>query len=262
MTTETIIFLIIGGLLVFVCSGFVIHTIEHNRKERRRLELMLRKKSSNLHYMLEHFPVTFLGSDLQILICKSLLDVYEQLTRLTPRDKRVSDQITQITQKLQNLSKQNTAQQHQSLQNAAQIAEIKGMLNMLNNFVGRLQSEKAITRDQATNYTQQLQMLLNQTAVDSYAIGARDAESKGKYRLAIHYYQSALDKLSKQNMDSTYHEHMINYQHRIDELQPVADSQPTGMEEAPAPATEEESKEKEWDKFLVDDPWKKKTMYD
>lgn len=251
MAIETIVTIITIGLALMLTLAFSIHTIERNKREKRHMESLLRKKLSDLQYMLEHFPVNFLGTDLQVLICKSILDVYEQLIDVDPKNQEYSNNRRSITERLQKLQSQNKEQRYQPLDNLVQIKEIKDMLGLLNGFIGRLYNQKAINREQATHYSGQLKKLLAQTTIDSYAVGARDAEGNGKHKLAIHYYSSAVEKLKKEGLDSMYHEHILRFQQRIEELQKAL-GEDGGDTSPAAPGTKSDD----------DDPWKKKQVYD
>lgn len=252
MAIETIITIITIGLALMLILAFSIHTIERNKREKRHLESLLRKKLADLNYMLEHFPVNFLGTDLQVLICKSILDVYEQLISVDPKNPEYSNSRSAITERLKKLQNENKEQRYQPLDNLVQIKEIKDMLGLLGGFVTRLYNQKSIGRDQATHYNNQLKKLLAQTTIDSYAVGARDAESSGKVKLAIHYYSSAVEKLKKEGLDSLYHEHILRFQQRMVELQKAVDA---NVETAKQGQTGEGTKSD-------DDPWKKKQVYD
>lgn len=263
MGTESIVTLIIVGLLVLVGSAFVAHTVEQNRREKKRLEVSLNKRLASFQHMLDNFPANFLGSDLKVLICKSMINVYEQLSRIGSSNSQYDNQMTRINQRLQEIANQPREQSYQPLENAAQINEIKGQLGMLHNFIGQLSGQSAISKEQADAYTKQLQVLLSQTAIDNYVIAARQAESQEKHRLAIHYYQSALDKVKKENLGNEYHEHAMSYQHRIEELR-ASNVDTTEHEELDQSDISKSGQDQEWDKFMDtdDDPWKKKSVYD
>lgn len=253
MAIETIVTIITIGLALMLVLAFSIHTIERNKREKRQMESMLRKKLSDLLYMLNHFPVNFLGTDLQVLICKSVLDVYEQLIDVDPKNREYSNNRRAITERLQNLQSQNKEQGYQPLDNLAQIKEIKGMLGLLGGFITRLYNQKVLTPEQASHYSNQLKKLLAQTTVDSYVVGARDAEGSGKLKLAIHYYTSAVQKLKKEGLDSLYHEHILRFDRRVEELQLLVEKNPEAAESSLAIASE---------KLEEDDPWKKKQAWD
>ena len=258
MSSQGLIILIILGLFVMVCAAFAINTIERNRKERQQREAVQKKRAAGLHHMLDNFPDNFLSSDLKILVCRSLLEVYDDLHEIDPRNPQYSEQRKAIVQRIQELQTQSRSLRYQPLENSQQINEIKKLLAMLNSFLGKLQQQGKISSKEASQYSHQLRQLMTQTSVDTYNIAARQAESVEKYRLAIHYYNSALDKLAKENLENVYQDHMIAFRNRIEELQELAaDQLPVDI-----PDSSLEDDNKDWDKFMDVDPWKKKNVYD
>lgn len=260
MSTETIITVIILGLFLMVCLGFAFQTIERNRQEKKRMEAVLTKRLGSLHYLLENFPDNFLGSDLKILVCKSLHEVYDELSGIVPENKEYELVRTELTQKIQELQRNHKGLQYQPMENVAQIKEVKGLLSMLNNFIGKLKNQKKISDAQAVQYGQQLRQLMTQTSIDTYAIAARQAENADKIRLAIHYYESAIDKLAKEGMESIYHKPVLQYQEKILALQKIAEER--NLIASPVKTDEADADADQWDTFMEDDPWKKKNVYD
>lgn len=263
MGTETIVTFIIAGLLIFVGTAFVIHTVEQNRREKKRLETSLYKRAANLQHMLDNFPENFLGNDLKALICKSLLNIYEQLINIGSSKTQCNAKVTDINQHLQTLAAENSNKPYQALENAGQIKEVKDQLNMLYGFINQLSAQNSISKAQAESYTCQLKVLLSQTAIDNYVIAARQAEAQEKFRLAIHYYQAALDKLEKENLSGAYHQHALDYQKRIADLRPLNDQQQVVSPDDKNKEADTASNA-EWDNFMDtnEDEWKKKSVYD
>lgn len=260
MSSEAIISLLVVSMLALVSIAFVMQTVERNRRERIRAESQLRKRLENLVYMLDHFPPNFLSTDLKGLVCKSVIDVYEQLLKIAPRNKVYQEGLQAIAKRWNDIKGGNNSG-YQPLDNTSQVRDIKALLGLLNNFVNRLFETGTITKLQAAEYSRQLKLLFSQTAIDQYSIAARKAESDQKYRLAIHYYESALDKMKKTALDAAMHEQMLAFQKRITELREMAPAQPD-----PGSANELESAErdKEWSAFVGkdEDAWKKKKVYD
>ena len=86
MSTAVVIGIIAIGLFVLVAIAITMQTVEKNGKEKRRLESSLNTRARNFQYMLEGFPKGFLSRDLQVLVCKCLLEVYQQLSRVNPKN--------------------------------------------------------------------------------------------------------------------------------------------------------------------------------
>lgn len=260
MSTEAIISLLVASMIALVGFAVVMQTIERNRRERQRAESHLRKRLENLIYMLDHFPPSFLSTDLKGLVCKSVIDVYEQLLKIAPSNKEYQDGMQAIAKRWNDIKNGNNSG-YQPLDNSSQVRDIKTLLGLLNNFINRLFETGSITKLQAAEYTRQLKQLFSQTAIDQYSIAARKAEGDQKYRLAIHYYQSAIDKMKKAALDAAMHDQILAYQKRIVELTELLPTQP---DSSSANELENAERDKEWSAFVGrdDDAWKKKKVYD
>lgn len=259
VSSEAIISLLVICMLALVSFAFVMQTIERNRREKLRAETQLRKRLDNLNYMLDHFPPSFLSIDLKGLVCKSIIDVYEQLLKISPRSKEYQEGLQTIAKRWNDIKAGNNAG-YQPLDNNSQVRDIKALLGLLGNFVNRLFETGSINKSQAAEYSRQLKLLFSQTAIDQYLIAARKAEGDQKYRLAIHYYQSAIDKIKKSALDAAMHEQLVSYQKRIVELNELVPQ--SGSSDVPD--FDAEQRNKEWDSFVgkEDDTWKKKKVYD
>jgi len=260
VSSEAIISLLVICMLALVSFAFVMQTVERNRREKLRAETQLRKRLENLVYMIDHFPPSFLSTDLKGLVCKSIIDVYEQLLKISPRSQDYQEGLQAIAKRWNDIKAGNNSG-YQPLDNNSQVRDIKALLGLLGNFVNRLFETGAINKGQAAEYNLQLKLLFSQTAIDQYLIAARKAEGDQKYRLAIHYYQSAIDKIKKASLDAAMHEQLIAFQKRIVELGEQIPHSAT--DDAPDLAAEQRSKE--WDSFVGkkdDEAWKKKKVYD
>lgn len=260
MSTEAIILLLVVSVAALIGVAVVMQTVERNREERIRAESQLRKRLENLVYMLDHFPPSFLSTDLKGLVCKSVIDVYEQLLKIAPRNQEYQEGLQAIAKRWNDIKNGNNAG-YQPLDNTNQVRDTKALLGLLNNFINRLFETGSITKLQAAEYSRQLKQLFSQTAIDQYSIAARKAEGDQKFRLAIHYYQSAIDKMKKSALDGAMHDQIVAYQKRMVELTELLPSQPDA---GSASDLESAERDKEWSTFVStdDDAWKKKKVYD
>jgi hypothetical protein len=260
LSTEAIILLLVVSMAALIGAAFVMQTIERNRKERIRAESQLRRRRENLVYMLDHFPPHFLSTDLKGLVCKSIIDVYEQLLKIAPRNKEYQEGLQAIARRWDDI-RSGKGPSYQPLDNPGQVRDTKALLGLLNNFITRLFETGAITKLQAADYSRQLKQLYSQTTIDQYAIAARKAENEQKYRLAIHYYQSAVDKIRKSSLDAAMHEHSEAYRRRIEELTALL---PAVTDTDSLSELEAAERDKEWSAFVGqdDDDWKKRKIYD
>lgn len=258
MGPQGIITIVLLSLSLMVGMAFLMHTMERNRRERMHKEAILRKKLGDLQYMLNNFPDGFLGAELKVLICKSLLDVFHQLSQVDPRNNEYKAHIDQINTQAAEIQKKNAGAVFKQLENPVQIKEIRALLGMLSNYITRLKNQKVINSHQVNTYAKQLQALLMQTNIDTLLIAAKQSEASMKNRLAIHNYKTALDKIHHNNLESMYGALVEQYEERLEYLEAYEDEH----NPLPGAKTREDAAE-QWDEFLEEKPdWQKKSQYD
>ncbi|MEE8057380.1 MAG: hypothetical protein V3T17_06045 [Pseudomonadales bacterium] len=257
MSTAVIVGFVTIGLFVLVTFAVTMQTIEKNNKERRRRESALNSRARNFQYMLDGFPQNFLNRDLQVLVCKSLVEVYTQLSQLDPKNKIYSGHQLRIQQQLEQYKTKPARSNPVTLIDSAQIKDIQKLLTSLHTFIAKLMESKRINTKEAKIYSQQIHKLMVQTTTDSLAQAINQALQSGKSRLAIHYLQMSVDKMQKENGDGLYTDRISNYQQRIAELDSDLESSDANAKQRRADA------DAEWDEInKPDDAWKKKALYD
>jgi hypothetical protein len=257
MSTVVIVALVAISLFVLVSIAVTMQTIEKNNKEKRRVESGLASRARNFQYMLEGFPKGFLSRDLQILVCKCLLDVYEQLVRLNSKKKEYKQDLARTQQKMQEFTALPARSDSITLTNTAQIKDIQKLLTSLHTFIAKLMESKRINAAEAKIYSQQIRRLMVQTSADGLTQAINEALQAGKERLALHHMRTAVDKMQKENADGFFSDRIAQYQQRIQATDTAAQK------------VEEESKKRrseadaEWEEInKPDDSWKKKAIYD
>lgn len=258
MSTAVIVGIVIVGLFILVAIAVTMQTIEKNNKEKRRLETALNSRAKNFQYMLDHFPEGFLGRDLQVLVCKCLLEVYEQLRGLDSSNKTYSKLTDQTKARLEQCKSKGAGSNAAPLTDAQQIKDIQELLSSLFNFIAKLAASKRVSAKEAQVYSLQIRRLTVKASVDGLKHIIAGAIQGGKHRLAIHNLQMCVDKMKKENNDQFYNAEIAECQAKATELQNELDQQSP----APKKAETDESAD-EWDKVSKEDEtWKKKAIYD
>lgn len=257
MSTEFIIAIIGISLLALVAIALTMQSLEKNKKEKKRLLGLLSSRVRNFEYMLNNFPEGFLGRDLQILVCKSLQEVYHQLGNVSPRDKSNTTNIKQLEQKINVLANQPAKAKTVTLTDKQQIVEIQKLLKHLYNFIAKLTSSKRITNSDSQLYAEQIRKLMLQTTTDSLNQAISDAIKTGKFPLALHNLKMAIEKLTKENEGGLYSEKIAYYEKQIADISAlnVSKSDPVDRQKT--------DDDKEWEEMnKPDDTWKKNAIYD
>ncbi len=256
-----IIVTIVVLLSTLVCYAFISQSIEKKRVQKQRILMALKTKHRNFIHLINGFPPNFLSSELIGVVYRALIDTCEQLSKLEPSVSRYLDDMTLFTNQLNNLPKNNTAQKVR-LDNPLQMKEIRQHLQELLRFIEQQQALKAINKVQFAAFVDQIKRSGLQMHVDTYIFSAKQAQQKGKFRLAVHFFTLAKKLLTAENSARTYDKQIAQVDTIINNLNlkiaEESDVQPTA--EA-APTHEQASKE--WDKFIqTEDTWKKKQIYD
>ncbi len=257
---------ILSALLALICFTMVTQTIERNNKKKRQTITSLKRKAQSFRFIIDGFPPNFLSKDLKILVNKCILEVYQQLAELEPREAKHIEEIRKIFLEMEQAKKSGrTATKRTAFQTKDQIDDAKQHLIGLEHFVAKLYKRKTISKDQAIAYGKQIQSLVIQTSLDSYRLAADAAISQGKYRLAIHYYTMAKKQLLKANNDKSCLHLIEEVESIIKDLEAKDKSQLAGSPAKSKSDYAQEKTNKDWEKFQEgrsEDKWKKKSIYD
>ena len=253
MSTALIIALVGAALIMMVGIAITMQNIEKSKKEKRRLESGLRTRARNFQFMLDGFPEGFLGRDLRALVAQCLLEVNTQLATLNPKDTDSQAAQNKSQQLLDQIKNESREQKSLQLNDPKQIKDIQKLLANLSNFINKLITSKRINAKQAKVYNHQIQRLNLQTTIDTIEDAARKAVKEDKFKLAVHYFEMAIDKMGNSNADGLFNP-------RIEKLQTLLEEFSSQAEQA---ASRREEADKEWDQIdKADDSWKKKALYD
>jgi hypothetical protein len=258
MSTLVILSLIGIALFILISVALTLQTMEKNSKEKRHQETALKGRIRNFDHVLSLFPQGFLSPDLHLLICRCNMDANEQLAQLDSKNNSYASDAEAAQQRMSAAKTRPSAQKHIIIKEVKQIKEIQQTLSMLFTFVQSLQKSNRLSPPQSKIFCLQINQLVIQTATDGMLSAAKEAESKGKYRLAIHYHNTAIDKFKRENGSGAYKEKITQLQQTIEQLNKKAGSEP------PISGADIDENAKEWDNIASDDNdiWKKKAVYD
>jgi hypothetical protein len=259
MSSEFVVGLAAIVMLTLISIAITIQNVEKNRKEKRRLENALNSRARNFEGMLSGLPQGFLNNDLKQLVCICLTEVYEQLQLLNPKQNLQAAALkrTKATaDELKNSAKANTP--IPDLNNQEQIKEVQQQLTSLFNFIAKLRANNRINDDQAQHHALQIRRLMLKTNLDLLNEHARLATHSGKLKLAVHHYQTAVDKIKKENEADFFSNHLLGYAERIEDLE-----EQIGEREQQQQAAIDKN-QGAWDEALQEkeEPWKKNSVYD
>ena len=266
MTQIYIIVGVIAIISALVCYIFVRQTIGERKLERERLQRALNKRAKELLQAISVFPENFLPKELVVFLYRSIIDAYEQLTKLDSSNKGYVESLQTYTVQLEAAIRKPDNQAAEDLQGAAQINELKQYLNLINGFLQKSVQRGSITQKQHAHYRLLLKELVITLTVNGHNISARQAIEMGKSRLALHHYDLAKKLLTKES-PSGFTEKV----HKIDTAMAPLLAQCEAEDDAvaeqgrnphSADSAQEAEEQDEWNAFEEDSGWKKKNIYD
>lgn len=257
MSTPMIVGILAISMLILVAIAVIMQTIEKNKKQRKLLENNLRTRARNFEHMQEVFPEGFLNRDLLILLANCKLDVYEQLLNTSPSNSSYKNQAQHIKQQLEQLKQLSGTHSPIRLTDAKKIPEIQKMLNSFFQSISKWADSGRINSKDAIVYGGHIRRLLLQTTTDGLEQAVSNAKNQGKFKLALHNLQMAIDKVEKANTKGEYNEKIQAYQSQMKEIKQeanIADEERTQRREQSDEQWEAETK--------PDESWKKNRVYD
>lgn len=263
MSSVVVIIVIIVLLASLVCYAFISQTLAQKREQRDRLIGALSLKARNFKFMLSGFPKGFLPPELSMLVQKSLMEIYNQLSELEPENNSHQSELQALSQQMNDSRRQDTSQGNVSLDNPQQISEVKACLEELHKYIYQLEEKGRIPAQTGDAHRTSIRGLVVSLTVDSYSIAGNQALDKDKPRLALHNLELALHLMERERQSG-------NFDQRISDLQTQCAALSKRITEEGAETTtpetepeDQEGLEGEWDEYAnKDGQWKKKQMYD
>jgi hypothetical protein len=251
-------------LLVIAFAGysFLNHSIEKRRIRKQRIVTALRARRNVFRDLVTGFPLGFLSKDLMALLYRSIIDCCDQLTRIEPEDSSHQDQLAHYTTQLNELNNQEPSAKVR-LENPQQIREARQLLQELLKFVIQQATQKLLNPVQAEAYEDQIKRLMMQIAVDGHIFNAKQSQTVGKLRLAIHHYGLARKAMVSENSSHSFDKQIVQLDALIKKLEEKAASVTSDTEQKAD--TQKQLPNKEWDKIKPvekKEDWKIKNLYE
>lgn len=263
MSTTSIIVAIVCLLGVLVSYAFVQQTVQRKREQKARLVAALKSRARSFKYILNGFPQGFLTKELTALVQKSLAEVCEQLGKLDPGDPQHRQDLQMLNAHIAESQRSPAPDKPATLDNPSQIKEVRACLEELHKFVFRLEEKQSVARPQARLYRSQIKLMVLQLSVDAYWIHGAQARQAGKLKLAIHYFELALNLIMREGQAEAFRNKLVQLKEAVAALKEQLNEDAANHPLSPQEAAENEGVADEWNKFAkVQGEWKKKTIYD
>lgn len=264
MSTVSIIVAIVVLLGVLVSYAFVQQTVQTKREQRVRMVSALKSRSRSFKFMLNGFPDGFLPKELKILVQRSLADVCDQLSKLEPNQSSHMQDLQIVNTQMVETQRLPAAQQTPTLDNPQQIKDVRASLEELHKYVYKLESKQLVALNQAQIFRAQIKTLALQVTVDGHCLNGTQARQAGKTKLAIHYFDLALNLIVRESKAEVMQKHLHKIKQALEQLkQRLAEEEDLAIPHTSKEKDQAEDAQEEWDKFSEpEDVWKKKNIYD
>jgi hypothetical protein len=256
---------IITGFILLSCAtiGFISikQSIAKRKRERARLLNALKKRSKELLQMLNAFPPDFLPKEISAFLYRCIVDVFEQLSKLEPKQPEFLKQLMLYTAKMETTIRQpiNTHKAH--LQSTTQINEIRQYLNYLSRFMQSRVKRGSLSNQQYATYKLILKNLVTKLMIDNYILSATKSLNIGDNKLAVHYLTLAKDIIIKEGLANTQKDSIAHINTELMKLHKLLkiENETASKVQMDTQAKAEGDK---WNTFESNDDWKKKNIYD
>ncbi len=264
MSSAAIIVAIICLLGILVSYAFIQQTLTNKREQRLRLTNTLKSSARRMAFMLNGFPHGFLSRQLLLLIRHKQIEVYDKLTKLEPGEPRHLQELQAVTAQMSENRRQEAMPERSPLENHRQIKEARASLEELNNFIHELEQRQDVPPKLAKAYHHQVKQMALQLSVDGHCLNGGQARQSGKTKLAIHYYELALNLILREAKSQQFKTRVARLRQDLEQLRKKRE------EEAQLPPSSDQEHaenndggKQTWDDFTGDGgDWKKRNVYD
>ncbi|WGK60396.1 hypothetical protein QAO71_09825 [Halopseudomonas sp. SMJS2] len=254
MSPMLIAALVIGGLAILICIGFINQAVERARLERARKQSELQARWKHCAALAAEVPGQFMTAELKTLLLHIEASLLERLIRLDNKHTAHAEQLKEIRQQLDKGEPRiNNAPVVIADEVVAQ--RTKQLLSDLLRLLDQSRQDGVLDNPGFQRWSQVLNQHLLQTTLTMYQAVANSALQSGKPRVAKLQYERAIDFLNKhQQADkgqlAVFRQLLLNAEQAA--LQQERGADPSANElSAGIQALEED-----------DQAWKKKALYD
>ncbi len=211
-----------------------------------------------MQQLLHDLPPQYLNNELRIMILERSIETLHELVQLN-RDSKYESYLKNDIENLKQIREQNPNFPPVAVNNEAKAKEVRSNLEILFRFIESQHRNKRLTAPVAKKYLDFIKLSICQSKADMFCSRAESAKAKGKPRVAIHNYHSAIDAYKALSEHPQALKAIQQLRINIKALEAEAEQQTQSLKTTPEP----EKENTEWDSFLKDDnSWQKKNTYD
>lgn len=263
MSALNIIISLVVLLVALVGYAFIAQNMTQRRQKKTRLLASLKARANNFQFILNRVPGGYFPKDLTLLIQRGLERSYGQLHDLEPSESAHKDALSRLRQGMAATVRQNPVETVVCLETIQDVKEIKTCLEELYQYVFQMEHKKALSGPQASAYRLLIQQLVMVLKADSYAIYGQDAKSKGKSKLAAHWFELGIELLEGASDRGQFDHRIAKLKADVTRLAPEQPSDSLTPGACAPTADKTDADDLEWQELEnISKEWKKNQVYD
>ncbi|WP_193075236.1 hypothetical protein [Pseudomonas sp. FME51] len=255
MSPTLIAALVVGGLIILICIGFLNQTLERSRLERARALAELRSRINCCVSISHDLPGQFMSAELKTQLLQIEATLLERLIKLDGKNASHVEQLSDVRQQLDK-GEPRIANAPLVITDEAAAQQAKQLLGDLLQLFEQSRRDGVMDSTTFQRWSQLLNQHLLQTTLTMYQAMANAAMQAGKPRVAKLQYERAIAYLNKQQHPDSggqlavFRQLLANAEQTAASIELAAEATTSELS-AGIEALEED-----------DEAWKKKTIYD
>tara|TARA_R110001592_G_scaffold585_2_gene3090 strand:- start:2386 stop:3165 length:780 start_codon:yes stop_codon:yes gene_type:complete len=258
MQTTTITIIIFAVIFLGIGVISISQAREKARLERIRRATICSDRYQRMQQLLNDLPPQYLSNELRIMIAERSLETLNELISLN-NEQKYKELLEADLNYIKQLRENNPKFPNLAINTEAQAKQARDNLEALYRFIESQHKNKRLSGEIAKKYLEFIRFSICQSKADLFCNRAEAA--KGKPRVAIHNYHSAIEAFKPLINHPQAAQSIQQYKASIKALEAEADQQNKALKEQNSTINEE--KNDEWDSFMEkEDTWQKKNNYD
>lgn len=255
MSPTLIAALVVGGLILLICIGFLNQALERSRLERARALAELRARINRCVSISYELPGQFMSAELKTQLLQIEATLLERLIKLDGKNVSHAEQLSEVRQQLDK-GEPRIANAPLVITDEAAAQQAKQLLGDLLQLFEQSRRDGLMDSGTFQRWSQLLNQHLLQTTLTMYQAMAHTAMQVGKPRVAKLQYERAIAYLNKQQHSDSggqlavFRQLLANAEQAVARIELAAESTTSELS-AGVEALEED-----------DEAWKKKSIYD
>lgn len=256
MSTTTAV-IILALIMVMVIIASILQAADKRRRERARMMSYLKRRSLMLQELLSEGSIDVLTPRLRLLVLHSLLNVYKQMLKMTPRDMTTMERFEQTRVMISAVKEQLSNSYEMKIpETKAALSDARNSLRTVGKMLNNLIESNTLPTKETSALKFDLQNNMLEIQIHTHDQLAREAEHEKKFSIAAHNLSNCITLLQR----SSHPQKMERIDDYRDRLMAAQENLEMFKE---AKKRERERREKDWKNVQNEDGiFLKKHAYD